>query len=359
MRVLFDVSCLDHEKISGIGTYARHLLAHLGQRRGLEINGSWRLSRHKRLRWIRGNCSIEISPYIPLWSSFNFAGYDVFHGPDFRVPYAARFPRVSTVHDLAFYHEGYHSQEFARKKRQMVDGLLRRARPEAVIAVSEFTRQEIIQNYPEYENRVFTCYHGADHLLVPTTRGIRPFAFPYFLFCGNIEHRKNLHGILSAFENLKAHPAFNDIRLVLIGKAGFGFKEILEHAQKLKYRDHVIFGGFITNMGLVDYYQYAEAFVFPSHYEGFGFPILEAMRLGCPVITSSTSAAGEIAGDAALKVDPDNSDAITSAMVQILEKPEISKSLRERGLRRGAEFTWKACAERTEEIYNKAIANPI
>src|SRR5262249_1949134 len=141
-------------------------------------------------------------------------------------------------------------------------------------------------------------------------RGPKPMKEPYFLFVGNLESRKNVAGLIRAFGRLKARPEHADTRLVLVGKAGFGIEDILNEAKHSPAPDHIVLPGFISNLGLVNYYQWAVGFVYPSLYEGFGFPVLEAMRLGCPVITGNTSATPEVAGEAAVLVNPRDDDEI-------------------------------------------------
>jgi glycosyltransferase involved in cell wall biosynthesis len=353
MRVLFDVSCLDHDRISGVGTYARHLADALAQDNRIQLTGSFRLSRHRSLPMIRRHWPGELAPYIPLWSDWRINGFEVFHGPDYRIPGVRGLGRVVTIHDLAFFEPGYSAPRFARSRQQGVDHLLHRQKPDAVIAVSEFTRRKILERYPEFDGRVHTVWHGADHLLVPVNRGLRPLPEPYYLFVGNLESRKNLVGLLRAFSILKARPEHKETRLILVGKPGYGFEEIKSSCRGMKAAEHVVLPGFINNIGLVNYYQWAEAFVYPSHYEGFGFPVLEAMRLGCPVITSSVSATPEVAGDAALLVNPGVPEDIAEAMLRVAQDRELRENLISRGRSRGNQFTWRRCAAETLAVYEK------
>ncbi|MGE3387358.1 MAG: glycosyltransferase family 4 protein, partial [Bdellovibrionales bacterium] len=304
MRALFDVSCLDHERISGVGTYARHLAYALTQVPKLDVVGSYRFSRQHKLNIIQRHWMGPVRPYIPVWSAFDCRDFAVFHGPDFRVPLVRGPARVVTIHDLAYYDPGHTEERFARKKIALTEKLLGRKPPDAVIAVSHFTKHEIVKRFPKIADRVHAVWHGADHLLIPANKGSRPLPEPYFLFVGNLEARKNVAGLIRAFTILKQRPEHAYTRLVLVGKAGFGIDEVLNAAKKSAARDHIVLPGFISNIGLVNYYQWAEAFVYPSLYEGFGFPVLEAMRLGCPVITSNVSATPEVADNAALLVNP-------------------------------------------------------
>lgn len=351
MRVLFDVSCLDHDRISGVGTYARHLAHALSQVSSVNIVGSYRFSRQRKLNIIQRHWMGQVRPYIPIWSDFEPGPFSVFHGPDFRVPMVRGLARVVTIHDLAYYEPGHTEEKFAAQKIAQTEKLLGRNPPDAVIAVSKFTKQQIDLRFPKIADRVHAVWHGADHLLLPAYKGPRPMAEPYFLFVGNLEARKNVVGLIRAFGILKQRPEHAQTRLVLVGKAGFGIEEIMEEAKLSDAREHIIFPGFIPNIGLINYYQWAEAFVYPSHYEGFGFPILEAMRLGCPVITANVSATPEVAGDAALLVSPTDNEELADAMERIADDHELRQGLIRKGRSRGQHFTWANCAADTVKVY--------
>ncbi len=355
MKVLFDVSCLDHERISGVGTYARHLAHALDKNPSVQLTGSWRLSRHRHLQVIRRHWDGELAPYVPIWSAWRSQGqHEIFHGPDYRIEDTKGLARVVTIHDLAFFEDGYCAPRFAEARMANVNHLLKKQRPEAVIAVSRFTQNQIEERFPEYRGRVFTVWHGADHLLVPSNKAQRPIPEPYYLFVGNLEARKNLVGLLHAFNILKKLPGHKETRLILVGKPGYGFDEIKQVCRNQKSPGHILLPGFMNNMQLVNYYQWAEGFVYPSHYEGFGFPILEAMRLGCPVVTSNVSATPEVAGDAALFVRPKDYEAIADAMAQVAENQQLRAELVKKGLARGSQFTWDRCASETIKVYQAA-----
>ncbi len=146
------------------------------------------------------------------------------------------------------------------------------------------------------------------------------------------------------------------MRLVLVGKPGFGFDEILEAAKTSSHREHILLPGFIPNIGLVNYYQWAEAFVYPSHYEGFGFPIIEAMRLGCPVITANATATAEVAQDKAILVSTTSPEELGLALAAISTDSNRRAQLIREGLAWGKTFTWHKCANETLEVYKKAVA---
>lgn len=355
MRVLFDVSGLDHMRISGVGTYVRHLGQALLETKGLQVEGAYRLSRWRRLHVIRRHWLGPVRAYFPYLMDITPRDCDLFHGPDFRLPNLRGVKRVVTIHDLAFYERGYTQAKFAAQRIELAEHVLGKLNPEAVIAVSNFTRDEILKRFPKLAGRVHTVWHGADHLLIPANRGPRPIAEPYFLFVGNLEARKNLVGLIRGFALLKNRPEHKNTRLVLVGKEGFGFDEIKQVCRDVSCSEHIVLPGFISNMGLVNYYQWAEAFVYPSFYEGFGFPVLEAMRLGCPVVTSKTSACPEIAGDAAVLVDPYSAESIAEGMLKMSDDQSLRTQLIERGQIRGVQFRWQDCGAQTVNVYKEAL----
>lgn len=355
MRILLDVSGLDHMRISGVGTYVRHLGQALLDDPKVNIQGSYRLSRWRHLNVIRRHWLGPVRPYFPFFLDISPNDCDLFHGPDFRLPNLRGVKRVVTIHDLAFYERGFTAAKFAADRIALTEDVLGKKSPEAVIAVSNFTRDEVLKRFPKLRGRVHTVWHGADHLLIPANKGPRPMAEPYFLFVGNLEARKNVVGLIRAFSILKNRPEHKQTRLVLVGKEGFGFDEIKEVCRDVQCTEHIILPGFINNLGLVNYYQWAQAFVYPSFYEGFGFPVLEAMRLGCPVVTSSTSACPEIAGGAAELVDPYQPESIAEGMRKLVEDQELRRQIIARGQVRGVEFRWQDCAKNTLGVYQKAI----
>lgn len=351
MHIGFDITCLDHERISGVGTYARNLAIALNSYKTLRITAYYKASRARQLEIFSRHWPGVLEPLWPILPQFFGLPIDIYHGPDFRIPKIKNVPRVVTIHDMAVFEDGFNSDQFKDKKRAQLQKTLVEQNPEAIIAVSHFTKHEICRRFPDLEKKITTVWHGADHLLLPANKGPRPIPEPYFLFVGNLENRKNLIGLIKGFVCLKAKPNFRDVRLVLVGKPGFGFQEILDVAKSSPHREHILLPGFIPNIGLVNYYQWAEAFVYPSHYEGFGFPVIEAMRLGCPVITSNTTATAEVAKDNALLVDANDPESIGGAMEKISSDLSLREDLIRRGRDWGKTFTWEKCAQETLSVY--------
>jgi len=345
--VALDISSLNHQQISGVGIYTLQLLKALKQAPELNVTAVWKTSRWKYRRFFKQHAG-RTRPWL-----FGLGvKADVLHGPDFRVLRAPGFARVVTIHDLAFLTEGMTSPEFARKKKRDLDRLLDVSCPDALIAISEATRRDLLRYRPELEPRVHVVHLGGDHLRDENTELLLPEN--YFLFVGNLETRKNVLGILRAFESFaaKGDPS---TRLKLIGKPGYEGDKIIAAIDESPVRSRIDLTGYCELSSLRNYYRQALGLVYPSWIEGFGLPVIEAMHLGCPVITSNGTSTAEIAGDAALLVDPQDTSAIARAMEKVAgftndQRREQIKRARDRAL----VFTWKKCAEETRLVYEAA-----
>jgi len=186
--------------------------------------------------------------------------------------------------------------------------------------------------------------------------GVRPFPATRLpkenivLNTGAIQKRKNIARLVEAFAHLPS-----GWRLVLAGSSGFGAVEILRRIEQSPCRERISVLGHVSNADLADWYARARIFAFPSLDEGFGMPVLEAMAAGAAVIASNRSALPEVCGDAALLVDPEDTDALARALQQVSGDPELEQSLRERGLRRAARFTWDKAAAETWKVYENLL----
>ena len=180
------------------------------------------------------------------------------------------------------------------------------------------------------------------------------------LFVGSEQLRKNLPTLLKALKLMKQEPTLRHVKLVKVGKAGSGDapfrKQTLAAVAELGLEEDVIFTEYVPDEQLVAYYSGASCFVLPSFYEGFGFPPLEAMACGCPVIVSSAGALPEVAGDAALIVDPRDAEGLAATMRRVLLDTATRNELSGRGLERAARFSWQCAAEQTLAVYERVAA---
>ena len=206
------------------------------------------------------------------------------------------------------------------------------------------------------EERIAVVYEGVDHQLFrPVER--RLVDSPYLLFVGSEHPRKNLVGLLEAFRVLKGEGRFKDLKLVKVGRAGgaeAAFRQAtLKAVQDLNLSTEVIFTEYLPEEDLPAYYSGAECFVFPSFYEGFGLPLLEAMACGCPVVVSNRASLPEIAGGAAPAVDPSDAEGLAGAIREVLTDQGYRRELIKKGLARAAEFSWRQTAEATRRVYQE------
>lgn len=231
-------------------------------------------------------------------------------------------------------------------------------RLDAIITVSEQSKQDIIRYLPVNEEDVVVIPEAAGssyRLMNPID--VKPVLnrygidFPYILYVGSLESRKNLPRLLEAFARVRTqHP---DWKLVIVGARKWKFSSIFETVKRLELEPFVHFTGYVEEEHLPAIYNGADLFVFPSLYEGFGLPVLEAMASGTPVITSNCSSLPEVAGDAAILIDPYDIQAMADAIQQVLSDPSLAATLRVKGLARAKTFSWKRTAEETIAVYER------
>jgi glycosyltransferase involved in cell wall biosynthesis len=214
-------------------------------------------------------------------------------------------------------------------------------------------KEKIAMVYQGVDKNIFYVINEEEGQLadrVIRSKGIRE---PYILSVGTIEPRKNLENILHAFDKLRTRRQFTG-KLVVIGMKGWMSDGIESLIRKLELKNHVVFLGYLSDAELRHFYNRAEVLLFPSFYEGFGFPIVEAFCCGTPVVTSNVSSCPEVAGDAALITDPYNPEAIADSVAQLLMDQTLRKLLIERGLKRACDFNFRKTASKTLEVYREA-----
>jgi glycosyltransferase involved in cell wall biosynthesis len=225
-----------------------------------------------------------------------------------------------------------------------------------IIAVSQSTKDDLIHCLDIPDERISVVHEGIDHSLFrPVSHRI--YNHPYILFVGAEHPRKNFTTLLKAFSQLKSEPRLKELKLVKVGNAGgqeVDFRrQTMGVVESLHLSREVIFTDFVPETDLPAYYSGAEVFALPSLYEGFGFPVLEAMACGCPVITSNTSSLPEVVGEAGIMVDPHNTDSLAQAIWRVLTDSELRDNMIRKGLEQSKRFSWEKVAEETREVYNK------
>lgn len=289
-------------------------------------------------------------------------GVEVIHGTVNVIPWATRLPTVVTVHDLAFMR---HPERFpaakARYLRTAVEWSVRRA--SHVIAVSGHTKHDVIEFFGAPEDRVTVVYSGVDRSFRPfddyvgdRLRRKRTGGRPYVLYVGTLEPRKNLDVLLRAFASARQEAGLEHV-LVLVGARGWMDEELFRLTRELRLEDHVLFTGYVPPEELPGWYNSADLFAYPSAYEGFGLPLLEAMACGVPVVTTASSALVEIAGDACITVEPGSEEALRMALLRVLSDRTLACALRDAGLERAAMFSWEQAARQTVDVYEQVAGN--
>jgi glycosyltransferase involved in cell wall biosynthesis len=294
---------------------------------------------------------------------------DLVHLPLNRVPLLMIQPYVVTVHDLAnlfFEWEEYSRLRIQLRRYRLIRGLARASR---VIAVSEATRRDVEQLAGVAPHRLRMVYNAPDPgFLRPDGPGASEerrrimeryqIQYPFLLYAGNIRRHKNIPRLVEAFavvrEQLAAHPVYNDLRLVIIGDTISQYPAVRQSVIRSRVEHVVRFLGFVPFETLRCFYQSAAAFVFPSRYEGFGLPPLEAMACGAPVVTSNVSSLPEVVGDAAILVNPENVFDIVRGIRDALLNESLRASLICRGRAQASRFSWSRTARQVLEIYEEA-----
>lgn len=286
-------------------------------------------------------------------------GLDVLHIPNTMPLLFSPQPTITTIYDLTEFALPQRVYEKGRHRYRRLANRLAVRRASAVITTSANTKSDLVRYLGVDPAKVHVIYPGIDHdhfrplTINPAQRAhlARAYCLPnrYLLYVGKIQPRKNLVRLLQAFHRLRrAHP---DLRLVLAGARGWMGQEIGKTIEALNLADVVHFTGSVSDEELPMLYNLAEMLVFPSLYEGFGFPLVEAMACGLPAVTAATSSLGEVAGDVALCVDPTSVGEIAAAVDTLLRDTDRREMLRQKGLARAQRFSWSQCAAETLACY--------
>jgi glycosyltransferase involved in cell wall biosynthesis len=282
---------------------------------------------------------------------------DVLHTSSYDMPHSASYGLFTTVHDLIplIFPEGY-----ADDYLQKLEGSLKRVLSEskAIITDSINTKNDIERSFPGATKRVEVVYPGRDESFkaLDKDRSRKKIKDKYgiegafLLYSGGMDHRKNVIRLVEAFEILKSRYKIPH-KLVLLGTKGKKTANMENAAKRSGLGKDVIFTGYVPYGDLNPFYSAADCFVYPSLYEGFGFPILEAFASNVPVVTSSTSSCGEIAGDAAVAVDPSDTERLAEAIRRVVSDREFASSLAEKGRERVKDFSWESSAKRVLELF--------
>ena len=364
MQIGVDARPLSYD-LTGIGVYVKHLLEALqkidAQNHYLLIsNGPINLTLENQ-NWTKIEGTITKKLLSTLWMQFwapIFAareGIDIYWSPRHHLPVylPSRIKKVVTIHDLT--HRLF--PDTMALPNLIVEKLLMGSsikKADCVIANSNSTAQGIAEYYSIHPKKMVTIYPGKPLLPDRIHKDpILPLNLPkrYFLFVGTLDPRKNLLRVLNAFEQID--PQMHDVHLVIVGGQGWKNRQFYQQLNTNQNKNRVVMTGFVSRQQLKLIYENAVCLLFPSVYEGFGFPILEAMSCGSPVITSRTASMPEVAGDAAMLVDPIDTGAIASAMLEIMTNTALRDTLITKGYQRLDNFSWEKCAQETLRVFER------
>jgi glycosyltransferase involved in cell wall biosynthesis len=354
----------------GIGTYIRNLLRHLARLdkdteyvllcRDGDLGVPQQLGANFRaVREPSPNYSLREQIHIP-YVLFRERP-DVYHAPHYVLPPAVPCRSVVTIHDTI--HLNFPQYLPNRGAYAYARALMWTAakKSDRILTVSESSKRDIIHYFGVAPDKVVVVYNAIDERFgtepqpeeIARVRERFQLDHGFVLYVGNIKPHKNLVRLIEAFDGLR-REGFDDLKLLIIGDEISKWSALRRAVHSHKLHKHVRFLGFQSDDTLASLYRLAAVFVFPSLYEGFGLPPLEAMASGTPVVTSNLSSLPEVVGDAAVLVDPYDAVDIKDGIKRVLTDPALREDLRRKGLQRAREFSWERSVARTREIYVEA-----
>ena len=362
MKIILN-AVLAYENPRGVGRYINNLLYELSETENdiYVIYGKW-MSNYSFTKIKKENFHlIELdipnnkilrNLYLSIILPIKICKYkaDLYHVLDTSPNFLKFMPMVSTIHDLAEFEvpEKYGNiQAFLRR----IYVRLQIKMSDYIITVSNYTKNDIINRFNIDSNKIYVTYEDTDNKIsLPNFRNYKK----YFLFVGEIEKTKNVQAIIEAF-NLLPKEYKNEYEVRLVGKKGNDFENVINIINKYKLNSKVKFYDYVSEEELFNMYKEAFAFVFPSKFEGFGLPVLEAMRMNIPVICSNKTSIPEVGGDAVLTFDPTCYEHLKNHMLNIILKNELREELILKGEVRASDFSWKFTTEKTLDCYRKVV----
>ena len=361
MKIGIDVTPILYEG-TGVGEYTRQLVGELLRQNPDDefmlffstLRGFNKIK--EKLKEWGGDDKVHVVgfPFPPVfwqfvWNKLNLikiewliGKVDVFHCWDYLIP-PSNCPRIVTIHDLTpILYPGTHTIKIVDNFKLVLQKIRHEKIP--VLTVSENSKKDLIKHAGINADSLHVVYNGKDKFEPPVSN-TENISDKYILCVGTREPRKNLNKVVAAF-NLIAGK-YPELRLIIVGKYGWG-KELVS---SIKNRVKIL--GFISREKLIHLYKNAVCLVYPSLYEGFGLPVLDAMSLGCPVITSKTSSLPEVGGEAVLYVNPNDEKEISASIMRMIEESELRNELIKKGLVQAEKFSWEKCARETREIYGQ------
>lgn len=376
---------------AGVGHYTYQLVRHLihVDKKNIYVLFFDRSVHKKRIQKFKAkNVLIKYFPFIQYtrFMPVSYAHFltsaalsrenlDVFHSPVCSLPRSYKGNSIVTVHDLSVYKfsEPYSKKQISELKNNIPKAL---ERAKKIIAVSKSTSKDLKEVLNIDKKKIKVVYHGVDKRFfskktdyqIKKIRKKYGITKKYFLFIGTLNSRKNIIRIISSYERFRnklvttpkkskdlLKGKYHTYQLVLAGAKGTDFKEIQKKASKSEYKKDIVFPGYVNANDLGALFKGSEIFIFPSLYEGFGIPIIEAMATKIPIITSNVSSMPEIAKNHAIIIDPCNVSDITQSIYDLLTNKKLKRTLVASGYKYAKEFNWDKCAKQTLKIYNQLL----
>lgn len=374
MLIAFDGTTLTPGR-TGVGYYTEHLLQHLAREVAVSgdeivvvsnqpIDTQAPLPPHVRVHeghrfpirigWMQMRAAAALESLRP----------DVAHFTNAMIPFGSPVPTVVTVHDMSLrLYPRCHPVRRLLLNRPLMHVAIRRAT--AIVTVSHSARRDLLRLHGVPPDRVSVVHEAASPVFRPIADRARlddiraRYSLPerFILYVGTIEPRKNLMRLMTAFAN--ARKAAVRHHLVCVGPYGWASRDLSGHIERLGIRDAVHFTGYVPFEDLPAIYNLGDFLAFPSLYEGFGLPVVEAMASGIPVLTSNTSSLREIAGDAAATIDPTDTDAMSAAIHRLATDSDLRRELSDLGLRRARRFSWTQTAREMLAVYHRAAGQTV
>ena len=386
LKILVDATPIA-PKPSGVGFYVATLIHHLSTLQSQENFQLGIVYQPGFKNWLRGSLDVPdyLQPYperyvLPLPVRFsnvlldNFPSFfslyferhlhlpDIVHGTNYNVYPYKESRKVMSIYDLSFIKYPNYIDSVVKTYGNRVKKCLKWT--DLVLTISESSKTDIIEYLNVEPERIYVTplasrYH-ANYLHEEKVEQLKQsitydFSQPYILFVSTIEPRKNIEALISAFNYLKDKFKIEH-HLILIGQKGWHHKPIFAAIERSPWENDIHHLNYLSDELVALFYSQADVFVYPSHYEGFGLPVLEAMTLGAPVITSNTSSLPEVVGDAALLIEPDDPTHLANAILQVINDSQLRNELIQKGQQRAKLYSWERTAKETLKAYQSLLA---
>lgn len=374
-RVAINTRFLLNDKMEGFGWYTYETVSRLVKMHP-EISFYFFFDRPYDAKFVFGDNVMPIVLYPParhpilfkIWFDFSVKRalkkhkIDLFISPDGYLSLTSNVKQIAVIHDLNFEHFPNDLPSNASKYlRKYFPRFAKKA--DHILTVSEFSKQDIIQTYKIEPKKITVAYNGAAECFHPTDFKGQEFARskytegnPYFLFVGALHPRKNIKRLLEAFDHLKENTG-SKTRLLVVGEVYYWSPEMKNALKQMKHKDDVHFTGHVSLNELVQLYGAAKALTFVSYFEGFGIPIIEAMKCACTVLVADNTACHEIAGDAALTCDAFSVESIQRALTILDEDEGLCEEYKELGIKRAEKFDWDNTAKIMSSVMSKFLVD--